>query len=157
MRRIVAVLTFAFTFAACGGESPTNTSPFAPDPGLGGDWYAVRLNNAALPYATDFGVTYDSLLVNVLIIGESRTASVYAHYSSQTLTGLPPRKNVCGEPLGPATIIGSSVSTFAAGSRTFIGSCGTQWVTMTLRRTAGDSLAGQWLGMEVRLVKRRSP
>ncbi|GAB1345000.1 hypothetical protein [Gemmatimonas sp.] len=143
---------------ACGESSGTGPTP-APGTDAAwasGTWVAVRLDGQPLPHRDAPTYPYlqtDSLKVSVLIIGTTRTASVYPYARSFFSASTTPTALGCGEALAPVTILSTSLSTSAVGATTNIGGCNTNWVTMTLTRKA-DSLAGTWLGRDIRLVKR---
>lgn len=144
--------------AACSGSDTTGPGP-APGTDAAwaaGTWVAVRIDGQPLPHRDAPTYPYvqtDSLLVSVLVFGTTRSASVYPFARSVFSSSTTPTPLVCSEALGPVTILSTSLATSTAGGTTSIGGCNANWVTMTLTRKA-DSLAGTWLGREIRFVKR---
>ena len=148
----------AALLAACGGGDSTGPGPApgADAAWAAGVWVAVRIDGQPLPHRDAPTYPYlqtDSLLVSVLVFGTTRTASVYPYTRSFFSAGTTPTPLGCFETLGPVTILSTSLFTSAAGSTTSVGGCNANWVTMTLTRKA-DSLAGTWVGRDVRFVKR---
>lgn len=153
---IVMVLT-----AACGGGSSASSPSgppvlgTSPDAWAQGTWAAVRMNGQPLPFQDSPAypyVTYDSLTVAVLFVGTSKTASIIPSRTLHFSANSAPSQIVCGD-VSSVSIGTTTLSTRVAGVTTTVGNCNASTVAFDFTRL-GDSLAGTWGGVSVRLVKK---
>ena len=135
-------------------SSSGSTAPAAPDAWAQGTWVAVRMNAAPLPFRNSPNfpyIQYDSLTVSVLFAGTSRAAAVYPNQTLFFSANAAPSPIICDGALGSVIIGATTLSTRPTGLFTSIGGCNSSFVTFDFTRL-GDSLAGTWAGVSVRLV-----
>lgn len=153
MRMLIALLALVLA-AACGGGT---TAPADRTAWATGTWVAVRMNGQPLPYRSPtnaFPYTRsDSLVILILghpLEGQGGVFPSQTFFATPTSTGTP---LLCYEGFPTILVTATTVVTSAHGVLTSGSNCNSAFVDFSLTRK-GDSLAGIWSNVDVRLVKR---